>query len=306
MCGGAISGINHTCVNSYRLLLWRLWRVCCRLIPDMTVGNGDAAIRPAQTASASVVAMTQGESGGDSAPRYYTLADYLSADEAAGFLDLPHAAQVAKVTEYLDFLSRQPVAASFSPSSKAARAHAERRQQARDCSVDGLATGDDELDPSALALVLDGKTRSGFGAFGTEAGFLPQKQLSLAVASAVGEIGHEYAVETSSKKARAADSKPALNSRSFFFYWCHAEKQKLLDVRQKLEQLGVAAGERARYWAALEIVVDRAMCADCRAFCASFARFESIRLVVRDPQAVHEFPPLSPAAAELLQSSSIL
>ncbi|KAJ0396901.1 hypothetical protein ATCC90586_010113 [Pythium insidiosum] len=73
---------------------------------------------------------------------------------------------------------------------------------------------------------------SRFGACGTEEGFLPQRDLSLAVAHSIEEIGHEYAVErTKTGEIRP----PVLNSRSFYLNWCHAEKQKLMDIRLKID-----------------------------------------------------------------------
>lgn len=226
-------------------------------------------------------------SNGDGAvtTRYYSLADYLSPKEATGFFSLSHAEQVAKVAEYLEFLGRQPAAEHFTASARAAVAHAQLR--AGTDGEDTVQESEGGLDGKVMALVLAGKTRSGFGAFGTDAAFLLQKPLSLTVARVIEEIGHQYAVETQRRKrtataAEAVPPPPVLNSRSFFFYWCHAEKQKLVDVRQKLAHL--PRTQRVQHWEALEIVVDRAMCDDCVAFCEQLAVFEGVQLVVRDPQ----------------------
>lgn len=217
------------------------------------------------------------------ASQHFTLAEFLSPDEAARFLELAHAQQVARVAEYLRFLGRQPAPERFSASRRAAVAQARLRAPVseRSSDVEEASGVEDEL----VRLLLQGVTRSGFGAFGTEAAFLPQTQLSLQVAGVVEEIGHEYKVEKSRK-----DAKPVLNSRSFFFYWCHAEKQKLVDVRQKLARLPDPA-ERKKYWEAIEIVVDRVMCDDCVAFCAQLAKHEGAKLRVVDPQSTRVFPP---------------
>jgi hypothetical protein len=226
------------------------------------------------------------DGGGDGAasppppsPQFFSLAEYLTPEEAAGFFGLPHAAQIAKVAEYLDFLGRQPAAAGFTASSRAAAAHA--RLRATDAAQQE-SKEERELDGEVVARALAGKTRSGFGAFGTDAEFLPQKPLSLAVARVVEEIGHTYAIEAPRRKGVTSPPPPVLNSRSFFFYWCHAEKQKLVDIRQKLAPL--PEQQRRRHWEAIEIAVDRAMCDDCVAFCEQLARFEGVQIVVQDPQ----------------------
>eukprot|EP00644_Phytophthora_capsici_P000277 jgi/Phyca11/13649/fgenesh1_pg.PHYCAscaffold_4_\ len=61
------------------------------------------------------------------APRYFSFKDYLSEAEAANFFDLPHADQVAKVTQYLDFLGQQPDSAQFTTSPKASISFAKLR-----------------------------------------------------------------------------------------------------------------------------------------------------------------------------------
>ncbi|GAB9474450.1 hypothetical protein Gpo141_00011574, partial [Globisporangium polare] len=221
-----------------------------------------------------------------STPAYFSFKDYLSEVEAAQFFQLSHAAQVNKVAQYLDFLGKQPAAANFTTSSKASISFAatrasrrllpvERRKDAMRWRVDADDEMREESDDASLDGVvilqelLEGQTRSGFGAFGTDDGFLPQKQLSLAVAAIIEEIGHEYIVERNKKGEIRA---PVLNSRSFFFYWCHAEKQKIMDIRLQLDGFGLSRHHehhrrrRRALWHRLVVVVDRAMCPDCIQF----------------------------------------
>uniref|UniRef100_K3WBC7 Single-strand DNA deaminase toxin A-like C-terminal domain-containing protein n=1 Tax=Globisporangium ultimum (strain ATCC 200006 / CBS 805.95 / DAOM BR144) TaxID=431595 RepID=K3WBC7_GLOUD len=234
---------------------------------------------------------------------YFSFKDYLSEEDATQFFELAHSAQVEKVAQYLDFLGNQPAAAQFTTSSKASISFASSRDDSENAlewwqrRADALGLGDDEsvaIDSTVLDTLLTGRTRSGFGAFGTEEGFLPQKQLSLAVANIVEDIGHEYIVECNKKGEIRS---PALNSRSFFFYWCHAEKQKILDIRQKLSKFGVNGGDpscarlRKAYWSHVVVIVDRAMCLDCIQFAACFARSERIYLLVEDPNMLRIFPP---------------
>ncbi|CAI5704646.1 hypothetical protein KXD40_001888 [Peronospora effusa] len=219
--------------------------------------------------------------------RYFSFKDFLSEAEAAAFFEVSHAEQVAKVEQYLEFLGQQPNSTQFSASSKASISSAELREDsaAKSYPDDG---GTFVLDAALLQQVLDGRTRSGFGAFGTEPGFLPQKRLSLTVAHVIEEIGHTYIVE---RNKRGIVKPPVLNSRSFFFYWCHAEKQKLMDIREKLNAKKVPPQLRCLYWQRIVIVVDRAMCDDCVRFVECFARFEKACICIRDPDVTREFSP---------------
>ncbi|KAG7394213.1 hypothetical protein PHYBOEH_005468 [Phytophthora boehmeriae] len=227
-------------------------------------------------------------------PQYFSFKDFLSEEEAATFFQLSHAQQVAKVTQYLDFLGEQPAAAQFTSSSKASISFAALRS-------DGTEDEDSTIDAAILQNLLQGRTRSGFGAFGTESGFLPQKELSLAVANTVEEIGHTYIVE---RNKRGAVKPPVLNSRSFFFYWCHAEKQKLLDIRQKLTELGTSRDDKRKYWHRIVVVVDRSMCADCIRFAECFACCEKISLYIRDPDVLRIFPPSSSQEVQSIMVSA--
>ncbi|KAG2772682.1 hypothetical protein PC129_g11735 [Phytophthora cactorum] len=222
------------------------------------------------------------------APRYFTFKDFLAEAEAATFFELPHAEQVVKVTQYLDFLGQQPDSAQFTTSSKASISFAKLRgdcDAAADDDADQYASF--ELDAVLLDQLLEGRTRSGFGAFGTEPGFLPQKRLSLAVAHTVEKIGHTYIVE---RNKRGVVKPPVLNSRSFFFYWCHAEKQKLMDIQEKLAAKGMPPERRLLYWQRIIIIVDRAMCDDCIQFADCFARFEKAFICIQDPEFARAFP----------------
>ena len=213
------------------------------------------------------------------------------------FFAWDHAQQVRKVADYLDFLAQQPAAAHFTTSSKASVSFASAittttttaSSQGNDLLLSTTLSG---VEQSLHAQLLDGRTRSGFGAFGTEPGFLPQKELSLEVAGLIERIGHRYRVETS-KKARQAKP-PELNSRSFFFYWCHAEKQKLVDIRRKLA--GQAADVKRKCWQSLVVHVDRPMCADCIEFATCLAASEAVEITVSDPVHVRRFPAVRDAA----------
>lgn len=246
---------------------------------------------------------------------YFSFKDYLSETEAAQFFQLSHGAQVEKVTRYLDFLGNQPAAAHFTTSSKASISFAvardsrldaiEHLQQVKLTIGGAVDEGDDScaVDAAILEELLTGRTRSGFGAFGTEEGFLPQKQLSLAVASTIEAIGHEYIVERNKK---GEIRPPVLNSRSFFFYWCHAEKQKIMDIRQKLHKCGLSSGnhpyskERRAYWHQVVVVVDRTMCLDCIQFATCFASSEQIYLLIEDPEVLRVFPPDRTESIEMI------
>lgn len=230
-------------------------------------------------------------------PRYFTFKSFLSETEAATFLAWPHVEQVRKVEQYLAFLGQQPDAAHSTASSKASISFAK---------LDGALVADDSVTEdgveydsigpntatAVLRELLEGRTRSGFGAFGTEVGFLPQKRLSMAVANVIEEIGHTYVFERSKR------GDVVLNSRSFFFYWCHAEKQKLVDVREKLAAKNVPLHTRCLFWRRLVIVVDRTMCDDCIQFAACFARIEQACIRIQDPVVTRVFPPSSTAQVQ--------
>lgn len=249
------------------------------------------------------------------APAYFTFRDFLTADDAARFFELPHASQVAKVAEYLEFLGQQPAAAHFAASPRASTSFAASRSSCPDLLAPGAGSSAHSGGTSALLDItssgdgdilrelLAGCTRSGFGAFGTESAYLSQKELSLAVAAVVEDIGHEYVVE----RPKCGEP-PVLNSRSFFFYWCHAEKQKLVDIRRKLDRLlamdrgdrELVEQRRRALWQQLVVVVDRAMCPDCVGFAACLARDEKVYLALEDPNVLRVFPPDSEQSVQVV------
>jgi hypothetical protein len=223
---------------------------------------GNAPTSPAPTANSS----------------YFTFKEFLSKEEEAAFFDWDHGAQVDKVAAYLAFVAEQPAAAQFTSSRRASTSWAE-------FSTNSTTS---EVHASVMNDLLDGRTKSGFGAFGSEDGYLPQKELSLAVARSIEPIGHEYAIE----RTKTGEIRPrVLNSRSFYLNWCHAEKQKLMDIRLKLDRLVGDRAQRRHYWERLIVCVDRTMCADCINYAHNLAVDEQARITVRDPTHVRQFPP---------------
>lgn len=212
---------------------------------------------------------------------YFSFKDYLSEDEAKDFFNWPHARQVEKVEQYLEFLAEQPCAAQFKSSPKASISWAVLAATPQQSHANGA-------DVDLMKSLIKGTTRSGFGAFGTDEGFLGQKELSLAVAHQIERIGHTYMVE---KSKDGSIRPPVLNSRSFFFYWCHAEKQKMLDIHQKLQHANVPPSRRPVYWRSLVIQVNRGMCADCIEFARCFAATEQAFILIQDPLRLRVFPP---------------
>ncbi|KAF1792693.1 DYW domain [Phytophthora cactorum] len=199
------------------------------------------------------------------APRYFTFKDFLAEAEAATFFELPHAEQVVKVTQ------PAPDSAQFTTSSKASISFAKLRG---DCD----AAADDDADQDA-SFELDAVHWTNYWKDG-------HARLSLAVAHTVEKIDHTYIVE---RNKRGVVKPPVLNSRSFFFYWCHAEKQKLMDIQEKLAAKGMPPERRLLYWQRIVIIVDRAMCDDCIQFADCFARFEKAFICIQDPESCASF-----------------
>nr|CCA17601.1 conserved hypothetical protein [Albugo laibachii Nc14] len=219
--------------------------------------------------------------------RYYTFQSFLTSKQLGEFFTLTHSEQVDLFESYLAFLSASVEDASmFTCSAKASSCFAEKvsiRHGNRLSHPNGTDFAQhSDYDESLLQSLLRGTARSGFGAWGTEDGFLPQKKLAMMVASHVESIGHSYVVE-----GRRKNAIPQLNTRSFPFYWCHAEKQKLMDIRAKL---GTKACGRSKYWQAIVLVVDRVMCSDCIAFAKCFAVYEKAVIRIEDPQMIRIFP----------------
>ncbi|EQC35031.1 hypothetical protein SDRG_07271 [Saprolegnia diclina VS20] len=191
---------------------------------------------------------------------YYTFAAFLGPDVAATYLELPPLEQIAHFEAYLAYLTAQEV--HFPTSKRATKCHAELRALPRD-------------DLPLLPTLLDGATISGFGVCGSPDGFLAQQSLSLGAAYLATEVQHAYVVENPT----------VLNSRSFMFGWCHAEKQKLVDLHEKLKD----AADARVYWRHVSIVVDRAMCPDCIGFVSAYAKYFDVDVYVKDPACEREF-----------------
>ncbi|ETV96276.1 hypothetical protein H310_10449 [Aphanomyces invadans] len=191
---------------------------------------------------------------------YYTFAEFLNPSERSTYLTLPHATQIRRFEAYLDFLRSKQV--QFPTSKRAATCRAE--------TVEGSVVND----RMQLAQLVAGQTLSGFGVCGTTEGYLPQCDLSMAAAWLADAIGHRYAVE----------NPRVLNSRSFMFCWCHAEKQMLTHLSRHMPH-------KDRPWHAIRVVVDRDMCSDCIAFASALATHENASICIRDPSCTRVFRP---------------
>ena len=197
--------------------------------------------------------------------QYYTFAGFLGPVASANFLALPHSAQIDIFEQYLAFLVAKQV--HFQSSKRSSISYAFPSEM----NSDQLSC---KMDPELLSSLIDGHTRSGFGVSGTEEGYLPQRALSMQAAHLCEMIGHEYAVENSK----------VLNSRSFMFCWCHAEKQKLVDIRNKIQ-------DNIVYWQWIIVYVDREMCKDCIHFATKLAMFDKCTIAIHDPKHKRQFFP---------------
>jgi len=120
-------------------------------------------------------------------------------------------------------------------------------------------------------------------------------------------IGHAHVVEEG-KGGKRGEKKTKgmaheLNSRSFFFYWSHAEKQKLMHVFDSVDAVmgmgscpdssssssGGRTGRRRSMLSRVDIHVTRPMCPDCISFFRTAARHEGTTLHVVDPDRRWEF-----------------
>ncbi|KAL0587573.1 hypothetical protein ABG067_002869 [Albugo candida] len=216
--------------------------------------------------------------------QYYTFQSFLTSKQAEVFFTLDHSEQINLFDSYLSYLSKQSADASkFTSSAKVSTCFAAKQSlqfgsKFHSKNLIEPLNCEEELVQSLLC----GIAKSGFGAWGTENGYLPQKKLAMMVANHVELIGHTYVLEGRRKSAF-----PQLNSRSFPFYWCHAEKQKLMDVREKLSR---KACTHSQCWQAIILVVDRVMCPDCIAFAKRFAIYEKAMITIEDPQLIRIFP----------------
>jgi hypothetical protein len=208
---------------------------------------------------------------------YFSFHEYLSKEQRASFFSLPHAMQAALVREYIDHLERVlPVETA---------SHGDGKTIA---TLDFAPVSFQEESPlqwaSAELERLHGlAAMSGFGVHGTQPPFIPQKEASFRVAECCEEIKHVYVVEG---KPGAA---PVLNSRSFYSYWCHAERQLVVHVRDALATLPYAS--RKLFWAQATITVTRELCPDCTAFFTTLAQHDRVCLHMRDPKGPRTFAP---------------
>lgn len=175
---------------------------------------------------------------------YYCFANFLPSD--VDYFALPYLDQVRHFTDYLEFLSKQTDAA---PKTNKKQSIAW--------------TSENELP------IL--RTLSGFGAFGTEDSYLNQKNLTIKVAYYCHKIQHTFKVESNRDQPRV------LNSRSFMFYWCHAEKQLFMHLLENKKLFNTT------------IFVDRVVCPDCLAFFRTAAKHDQLNFKVQDPEKVHIF-----------------
>jgi hypothetical protein len=128
--------------------------------------------------------------------------------------------------------------------------------------------------------IFHGICQSGFGTGSAAAQILPQRVLSFGVAGLMAEVNHVYMLDP---KKQGSDE-----CRFLYPYWCHAEKQKLVDIRNKL-QAEAAKGSTShdsqkhtcqQTWDRLCIHVSRAMCMDCEQFFAEVAAHDGINIHV--------------------------
>ncbi|KAF0733079.1 hypothetical protein Ae201684P_010038 [Aphanomyces euteiches] len=197
-----------------------------------------------------------------------TFSAFLGPEVTQTFMALPHADKIRRFEAFIKFVQAQRI--RFRPSKRATTCHA--------------VVVDEEVMPRSEAeSLVAGRTISGFGVDGTADGFLPQCELSLGAAWLAHDIGHQDVVE---------------NPRgSFKFGWCHAEKQKLTELRRKMTDKS--------HWRAVCLVVDRNMCSDCIAFTSALAAFEDEPIRIRDPEYSRVFQPQG-AIVEVVSSDGAL
>ncbi len=269
--------------------------------------------------------------------KYFAFREYLSNEQREAFFDLPHREQIQLVREYVTYLEANmpmpmPVAGDVEEQAHKATAEyklsdaAQLRAMPPAPSFPAAAgastltspahthTPTQDSDPlQSLALLFHNtRTLSGFGVHGSPSPYLPQRHLSFRVAECCEEIGHKYVVEG------RPGQRPVLNSRSFFNYWCHAEKQLLVylydTVFETVAMHTVAmpsttatATTKTRILpttlattttphsnsneAATSILsvlgcihVSRPLCPDCMAFFTQFAKAKRVSIRVCDPQ----------------------
>lgn len=174
---------------------------------------------------------------------YYSFHEYLPRHTAEHFFtDYSHAEQIVLVEQYLDFLSTKDL-----PNTSSSKQ-----------SICELLCTDEATHLVLAQAQVKFKTLSGFGVQGTPTMYGHQRQLVHQVANYCDKISYQYHVEQGSSSSK---KKQQLNSRSFYFYWCHAEKQMLVQLLSEF-----ARCTSVDFWQHLELRVDRPMCPDCRKF----------------------------------------
>ena len=157
------------------------------------------------------------------------------------------------------------------------------------------------LSPSEWGVVCAGSTMSGFGVgssvaaehFGGAAlgngAVLPQMELAMRVARTATAVRHRHRFVL---LQGSAGTDPL---QLYVLNMCHAEKQKLVDVRRKLaDRLGVAEGGASTAalracWQQIVICCTKRMCADCIAFFAEVAAFDGVDILTVDPASFRVF-----------------
>ena len=150
---------------------------------------------------------------------------------------------------------------------------------------------------------------------GTPHDFEVQLPLCYKAARYAASIGHAHVVEEGKGRKRGEKktkgmAQSELNSRSFFFYWSHAEKQKLMHIFDSVDAaigmrscpdsssssssssssiIGGRRGRRRSMLSRVDIHVTRPMCPDCISFFRTAARHEGTTLHVVDPDRRWEF-----------------
>lgn len=115
-------------------------------------------------------------------------------------------------------------------------------------------------------------TLSGFGVHGTDPPFLSQNKWSIRAAVLCETISHSYVVEGDPRN---------INSRSFFNFWCHAEKQLLTFLFETMRSYDLSYEERREAWAIIHVLVSRNLCRDCEAFVLALSSAEGVTIVCR-------------------------
>lgn len=189
---------------------------------------------------------------------HFCFVDFLNEDQKHSFFTLPHREQIALVEAYVEHLRVVMPIDSVSEGKKTTATFS-----TENCAF---------IVPIVSAL-------SGFGVHGTDSRYLPQKEWAFKVARLCEHISHQYVVE---------GNPCVLNSRSFFNYWCHAEKQIMVYVREKWTEAGHSPAD---LWAHVVVHVTRAPCPDCCQFARDLAAFDGASIRIASPDGMQVFAP---------------